>query len=244
MWLGIWPATVDNLSFWRLVDETGQKSVTMAAALGESVRDLQNCGFTLCSIVTGHASNECTALHPAIATSVQRRTGVAVIRTPCLSRTTNLAVGDFLKSPGSARAVPCNVWKNMVAIRNALSGWSRDHPFHSLPSLCPTPWLSIGKFVAVIALRYPEVYNSLELMGDAEALNALNRDKFGALSACLQAFNMLTQWTEELQANLGAALAKIIRLIDRFAEMERDRNEYVGTCRVLFFQRILASVYC
>jgi hypothetical protein len=45
----------------------------------------------------------------------------------------------------------------------------------------------------------------------------------------------------ELQANLDAALGKIIRLIDRFAEMKRDRNEYTSTCRALFFQRILGT---
>jgi hypothetical protein len=50
---------------------------------------------------------------------------------------------------------------------------------------------------------------------------------------------MFTQWTEGLQANLGTALGKLSRLIDGFAEMERDRNEYAGTFRAVFFQRIL-----
>jgi hypothetical protein len=35
----------------------------------------------------------------------------------------------------------------MVAILNVLSGWSRDRPFHNLPNLCPTGWLSMGEFV-------------------------------------------------------------------------------------------------
>jgi hypothetical protein len=52
---------------------------------------------------------------------------------------------------------------------------------------------------------------------------------------------MFTQWTEGLQANLGTALGMVIRLIDRFAETERDRNEYAGTCRAVFFQRILGT---
>jgi hypothetical protein len=90
----------------------------------------------------------------------------------------------------------------MVAIRNALSGWSRDHPFHNLPSLRPTRWSWMGEFVAVIALRYPDVYSSLEPMGDAQAFNALSRYKFGALSACLQAFNTFTQWTEDYRPTL------------------------------------------
>jgi hypothetical protein len=47
----------------------------------------------------------------------------------------------------------------------------------------------------------------------------------GALSVCLQVFSTFTQWTEELQANHGTGLGTIIRLIYRFAEMERDRNE-------------------
>jgi hypothetical protein len=157
----IWPhislATVENLCFWRLFNETGQKSATIADALAETIRDLQNRGFRICSIITDNASNDCAALDPAIATSVQRRTGVAVIRTLCLSHTTNLTIGGFLKSLGSARAIPCNVWKDMVTIRNRLSGWSRDYPFHSLPSLCPTRSLSMGEFVAIIALRYPKV---------------------------------------------------------------------------------------
>jgi hypothetical protein len=122
IWPGICLATVENLYFWRLVDETDQKSTTIADTLAEVVRDLQNRGFTVCSIVTDNASNECAAFNPAIATSIQHRTGVAVIRTTCLSHTTHPALGGFLKSLGSARAVPYNVWKDMVAIRNALSG--------------------------------------------------------------------------------------------------------------------------
>jgi hypothetical protein len=69
--------------------------------------------------------------------------------------------------------------------------------------------------------------------------NALSRYKFAALSARLQAPNTFIQWTEGLEANLGKALAKIMRLIDRFVEMERNRNECPGTCRAVFFQRIL-----
>jgi hypothetical protein len=236
--LGTCLATVETLYFWRLVDETDQKSATIEDALAETIRDVQNRGFTVCSIVTDNASNECAALDPAIETSVQRRTGVIVIRTPCLSHTANLAVADFLKSLGSALAVPCRVWKDMVAIRNALYGWSRGHPFHSLPSLCPTRWLLMGRFVAEIALRYPDVSNSLEPMGDAEGFNALNKYKFAVLFACLQASNTFTQWTEGLQANLGPPLGKILKLFDRFAEMERNHEEYIGPSRVVFFQRI------
>jgi hypothetical protein len=94
IWLSICLAIVENLYFWRLVDETNQKSATIADALVEIVRDRQNRGRTVCSLITDNASNEYAALNPAIATSVQRRKGVAVIRTPCLSRTTNLAVGS------------------------------------------------------------------------------------------------------------------------------------------------------
>jgi hypothetical protein len=97
----------------------------------------------------------------------------------------------------------------------------------------------MGEFVAVTALPYPEVYGSLEPMGDAEPSNALGSYKFGALSACLQAFHTFTQWSEGLHANLGTALGTIIRVIDRFAERERDPNAYAGTCRAIFFEWIL-----
>jgi hypothetical protein len=40
----------------RLVDETDQKSATFADALAETIRDLQNGEFTVCSIVTDNAS--------------------------------------------------------------------------------------------------------------------------------------------------------------------------------------------
>jgi hypothetical protein len=93
IWLGICLETVENLYLWRLVDEIDLKRATIADGLAETVRDLQNRGFTVCSIVTDHASNECAALHPAIAISGQRRTGVFVIKTPRLRHTTNLAVG-------------------------------------------------------------------------------------------------------------------------------------------------------
>jgi hypothetical protein len=99
----------------------------------------------------------------------------------------------------------------------------------------------MGEFVTVIALPHREVYCSLEPMGDAEAFNALSMKKFGALSACLQAFNTFIQWTDGVQPNLGAALGKIIKLIDRFPAMEKDRNEYIETCGAVFFQRILIT---
>jgi hypothetical protein len=121
IWLRICLATFENLYFCRLIDETDKKSATIAIALAETVRDLQNRGFTVCSIVTDNISNQCPALNPPIATSVQRRTGAAVIRTTCLSHTKNLAVGTFLKSFGVAGAVPWKLWKDMAAIRNVLS---------------------------------------------------------------------------------------------------------------------------
>jgi hypothetical protein len=99
----------------------------------------------------------------------------------------------------------------------------------------------MGEFFAGIALRYREVYCSLEPMGNAEALNALSEYKFAALSACLQAFHTFKQWTEGLQANLGTGLRKIIKVIDRFVGMERDRKEYADICRAGFFQQILGT---
>jgi hypothetical protein len=63
-WLGICLATVETLSFWRLVDETDQKSASIADALAETIRDLQNRGFTVCFIVTDNASNECAVSNP------------------------------------------------------------------------------------------------------------------------------------------------------------------------------------
>jgi hypothetical protein len=102
-------------------------------------------------------------------------------------------------------------------------------------------WLSTGEFVAVITLRYPEVYSSLKPMEDAEAFNALSRYKFGTVSACLQALNTFTQWTERLHVNLGTGLGTIMRLIDRFVGMERDRKEYASTCRTVFFRLILGT---
>jgi hypothetical protein len=159
--VGIFLATVENSYFWCLVDEVDQKSATIAYSLAETIRDLQDRGFTVCSIVTSNASNECVALNPKIATSVQRLTEVPVIRTHCMSHTTDLAVGEFLKSLCSARPVPCDVWKNMIAIRNELSSRWRGTPFHSLPNLCPTGWLLMADFVVIIALCYPEAYSSL-----------------------------------------------------------------------------------
>jgi hypothetical protein len=73
-WRGICLATVEHLFFWRLVDEIDQKSATIAGALAETIRYLQNSGFRVCSIVANNASNEFTASNPAIATfaSVER----------------------------------------------------------------------------------------------------------------------------------------------------------------------------
>jgi hypothetical protein len=52
LWRGICLATVENLCFWRLVDDTDQKSATIADVLAGTVRDLQDGGFTVCSIFT------------------------------------------------------------------------------------------------------------------------------------------------------------------------------------------------
>jgi hypothetical protein len=101
----------------------------------------------------------------------------------------------------------------------------------------------MGEFVAGIALRYREVYCSLEPTENAETFNALSRYKFAALSACLQAFHTFKQWTEELQANFGTGLRKIIKLIDRFVGMERDCKEYADTCRTVLLQQILGTAH-
>jgi hypothetical protein len=62
-----------------------------------------------------------------------------------------------------------------------------------------------GEFVEVIALRYPEVYASLERDRGGGLRNALECYNFHALTTCLHAFNKFTWWSEGVEANLGGA---------------------------------------
>jgi hypothetical protein len=58
LWPGICLATVENLYFWRLVNDTHQKNTTIRDMLAETIRDLKIRGFTVCLIITDNASNE------------------------------------------------------------------------------------------------------------------------------------------------------------------------------------------
>jgi hypothetical protein len=57
----------------------------MANAFAVTVLDFRMRRLIVCSIVTDTASNECAALNPGLATSVQRVTGINVFRTTCFS---------------------------------------------------------------------------------------------------------------------------------------------------------------
>jgi hypothetical protein len=68
-----------------------------------------------------NASNECAALNLKIAVSVQRMTGINVFRTRCLSHKGNLAVGDFLRVLWTKQPTACDVWTEVVGLRDGLT---------------------------------------------------------------------------------------------------------------------------
>jgi hypothetical protein len=96
-------------------------------------------------------------------------------------------------------------------------------------------------FVAVVVTRYPEIHDFLDTRDDVEQLNTLRKNQFGHLSACLSAFDDFMFWSEEISTNLSAACKRIIKIIERFTELERIGNIYTGVYRVAFFERILRT---
>jgi hypothetical protein len=135
-WLGICLDTANQLHFWRLVQEVDQKASMTANTVSGTVVDRRMPRLIVRSIVTGNASNECAALNPELGTSVQRLTGINVFRTACLSRTGNLAVGDFLRVLGTKQAIPCDVQTDMIGLRDTRTNWSWTSPFQGLPGHC------------------------------------------------------------------------------------------------------------
>jgi hypothetical protein len=120
-WLGMRLVTAGQLHFWRLVHEVDQKVSTIANTLADTVLSVRMRRSIVCSIVTDNASNECAALNPECATSSQPVTGIDVLRTACLNHTGNLAIGDFLRLLGIKQATPCEVWTDMVGLRDGLT---------------------------------------------------------------------------------------------------------------------------
>jgi hypothetical protein len=104
----------------------------------------------VCSIVADNASHECAAVKPELATLLQHVTGINVFTTACLSYTGNLAVGAFLKVLRTKQAISCDVWTDMVALRDGLTNWSWTSQLHVLPDLCRTRWLLIGALLRAL----------------------------------------------------------------------------------------------
>jgi hypothetical protein len=90
-------------------------------------------------------------------------------------------------------------------------------------------WLSTGVFAAGVVTRYPEIHDFLETRDDVERLNILMKYQFGDLSACLSTFNDFMLWSDETSASLSRAWRRIIKIIERFTELER--NIHTVVCR-------------
>jgi hypothetical protein len=101
--------------------------------------------------------------------------------------------------------------------------------------------LSIADFVAGVIRRYPDIHDLFETRDDVERLNVLEKYQFGHLSVCLSLFNDFMLWSDGTSANLSTAWERIIKIIERFTELERIGNIYAVVCRVGFFERILRA---
>jgi hypothetical protein len=75
-------------------------------------------------IITDNASNECATLNVDLARSVQHLTGIHFSRTPCLSHTANLTIWDFLTILGTEQVVSCDLWTDVVMLKEELTHWS------------------------------------------------------------------------------------------------------------------------
>jgi hypothetical protein len=114
-WLGICLATASQLHFWCLVHEVDHKSSTIANIVADTVLGLPMWRLIVWSIVADNTSNECAVLNPEFATSMQRVTGINVFRNPCLSHRGNL------RTLGTKRAIPCDVWIDLISLRDGLT---------------------------------------------------------------------------------------------------------------------------
>jgi hypothetical protein len=232
-WLGSIVVTAKGFHFRGLPKIRDSKAETIARHIAAEIKALAEQRLRVIAVITDNASNECAALNPLDAQSVQRQLGQHVLRIPCFSHGTNLAIGDWVNGDLAPKKA---FLPEMRSVLNDLR-----HPHHSnlpaVPSLNPTRWFDLGQVVEYIANHYDAVHTACT----PEIQVVLEKYKFLHLLACFRVMESFLRRTESRTARLCDAMGKIHACYDALMLLAMQGNLYAACLGARFLHRMYAT---
>jgi hypothetical protein len=174
-----------------LFDLEDQKSKTIALAVTPIIQHLYRSNLVVTAICTDNASNERALLNPANDYSLQQLTGLPILRLPCLAHTGNLGTHDFLNSGD-----PSILSQLQLVVKSLPRG--SGSPFHSLPRINETRWLSCGETVMFILQHYSAIEGYLSEKNFDVAVSAL---RMLTITDLAQVLNLLSLLIVRIEGN-------------------------------------------
>jgi hypothetical protein len=122
--------TAKRVHFWRLHEIPNKETEAIAASISAAITELTTHRLRVVAVVTDNGSDEVAALNPQDHKSIQRMLHRHVLRIPCFSHGTNLAISDWAKKDLEVR-MPFR--KAMEILIGELHDLPRNEHLHNAP---------------------------------------------------------------------------------------------------------------
>jgi hypothetical protein len=225
-----------RIHFLELLDLPDQKSKTIASRVAPIIQKLATNNLIVTGICSDNASNEKAILNPAHDYSLQQHTGLPILRLPCTAHTANLALRDILTAPQPGSSPP--VLELIQHVIHALP-LGLNTPFHKIPRITETRWLSYGKTVMFLVQHYRAVERFLSEKGLESCLRSFKQLQIRDLAIVL---SIISDFIVQAEANycvysdVFPAFAETIAQLERFSD-----NKYSRTAINCLFQRFSST---
>jgi hypothetical protein len=196
-WLASLIVTAKRVHFWRLQLILEQTTEAISRLISTVIQQLAAQHLRVIVIVSDNAANEVAALNPQDLRSIQQRLSTHVLRIPCFSHGTNLAICDWVTKSLVPNFRPC-----MDALIHELRKLPRKHPLHNAPWINNSRWFDLSTAVTFVSKNKPAIL----ALSEAE-LTPSNRGflmywDFDQLAACFELVLSFLKWTEDPEAKL------------------------------------------
>jgi hypothetical protein len=232
LWLASVVVTARGFHFWRLQTQANREAKTIAASISVVIKELAAQHLRVIAVVTDGAANECAALNPGNANSVQQQLCSHVLRIPCFSHGTNLAIRDWLHKDLAPKGAFVQLMYNLISELHALP---HSNPLRNAPKINNSRWFDFGQAVTYVRKHLDEIRPCVS----ERTQSFLRGYKFEQLSECFEVIHVFLRWTEDRGAKLCDAFGQVQACHAEIQLKAAHGNEYA----VQLADRFLHQMY-
>jgi hypothetical protein len=186
------------------------------------------------AVVTDNGSDECAALNPKDHRSIQRQLPSRVLRIPCFSHGTNLAIGDWVKKVLTSHVPFLTAMEILIGELHTLP---RNDRLHKAPLINKSRWFDLGAGVKYVKDSYQAILATTVLTRSTRDFLAHFGD-FVQLSECFHIIEHFIKWSETRGSKLCDAFGQVQACSYELIQAAINGNLYAAQLGTKFLHRM------